>query len=255
MSTTIARDYERFRDLTYDRFRELATADGLSRNERIGFPDSYRDGYEAVIYRDICRKLTNLAAPAQTVFDIGPGCSDLPLLLAETCEQHGHTLVWCDAAEMLAHLPDDPQIRKIPGCFPRDSAAIIEEFAGRVDAILVYSVLHYVFVELPLFDFLDACCSLLAPGGQLLIGDVPNVGKRKRFFAADAGIRCHQAFTGTDEVPTVAFSALERSKIDDAVVLAILARARAAGFDAYVLPQAPDLPMANRREDILITRP
>src|SRR5262249_16034137 len=65
----------------------------------------------------------------------------------------------------------------------------------------------------------------------------------------------HQAYTGTDDVPTVAFNALERSKIDDAVVLAVLARARAAGFDAYLLPQSPDLPMANRREDILITRP
>src|SRR5262245_11995924 len=92
MSTTIARDYERFRDLSYDAFRELAAADGLSRNERIGFPDSYRDGYEAVIYRDVCRKLTKVEAPAQTVFDIGPGCSDLPLLLAEACGQHGHTL-------------------------------------------------------------------------------------------------------------------------------------------------------------------
>src|SRR5262249_20218240 len=174
---------------------------------------------------------------------------------AETCEQHSHTLVWCDSAEMLAHLPDGPHVRKCPGCFPRDSAVIIEEFGGRVDAILVYSVLQYVYVELPIFDFVDACLSLLAPGGQMLIGDVPNVGKRKRFFASDAGIRCHQAFTGTDDVPVVAFNALERSRIDDAVVLSVLARARAAGFEAYVLPQAPDLPMANRREDILITRP
>ena len=46
-----------------------------------------------------------------------------------------------------------------------------------------------------------------------------------------------------------------RAKIDDAVVFSILGRARAAGFDAYVVPQAPDLPMANRREDILIMSP
>ena len=34
-----------------------------------------------------------------------------------------------------------------------------------------------------------------------------------------------------------------------------LQRARSAGFNSYVLPQADDLPMENRREDILIIRP
>jgi hypothetical protein len=115
--------------------------------------------------------------------------------------------------------------------------------------------LQYVFVEGSFIDFVDACLSLLAPGGQLLLGDIPNQSKRKRFFASAAGVAHHQSFTGTNEVPAVAFNALGRSKIDDAVVLAVVARARAAGFDAYVVPQAPDLPMANRREDVLIVRP
>jgi hypothetical protein len=39
------------------------------------------------------------------------------------------------------------------------------------------------------------------------------------------------------------------------VVFAVLQRARAAGFHAYVLPQPAHLPLANRREDILIVRP
>jgi 2-polyprenyl-3-methyl-5-hydroxy-6-metoxy-1,4-benzoquinol methylase len=244
---------QRFDSLTFAGFRELAAAQGLSRHERVGFPDSYREGYEAAIYRDIQAKLTNLAKRGQTVLDIGCGCSDLPLLLADTGERQSHQLVLIDSAEMLGHLPDG--LRKVAGCFPRDMAGLMEEFAGRVDAILTYSVIQYVFVESSIFDFVDACLALLAPGGQLLIGDVPNVSKRKRFFASDAGVACHQQFTGTDEVPEVAFYALERSKIDDAVVLAILSRARAAGFDAYVLPQAADLPMANRREDVLIVRP
>jgi hypothetical protein len=89
----------------------------------------------------------------------------------------------------------------------------------------------------------------------LLIGDVPNVSKRKRFFASAAGVRCHQQYTGTEELPEVTFNTIETSKIDDAVVFSILSRARAAGFDAYAMPQAAELPMANRREDILITRP
>jgi hypothetical protein len=241
--------------LTFDGFRELATAEGLSRFERIGFPDSYRDGYETAIFRDICAKLTNLGGRGRMVFDIGCGCSELPLLLADLCRRQGHEPVLCDSAEMLSHLPDELLVRTAAGRFPADVEGLIAEYAGRVDVILVYSVLQYVFVEGSMFDFVDACLSLLAPGGQLLIGDVPNTSKRKRFFASAAGIRHHQAFTGSDEIPVVAFNTVDRSKIDDAVVLAILGRARAAGFDAYVVPQSPELPMANRREDLLIVRP
>jgi 2-polyprenyl-3-methyl-5-hydroxy-6-metoxy-1,4-benzoquinol methylase len=245
----------RFTDLTFDEFRELATADGLSRFERIGFPDNYRDGYEAAIFRDVRSKLTNLDRSGQSIVDIGCGCSDLPLLLVEACRRQEHSLVLCDSAEMLTHLPDEPFVRKTAGRYPTDALSLVDEFAGRVDAIVVYSVLQYVFVEGSVFDFVDACLSLLAPGGQLLIGDIPNVSKRKRFFASEAGVRYHQAFVGTTEVPTVAFNALERSKIDDAVVMSLLGRARTAGFDAYLVPQAADLPMANRREDVLIVRP
>ena len=246
---------DRFRDLTFDGFRELATADGLSRYERIGFPDGYRDGYEAAIFRDVRSKLTNLGRRGQTVLDIGCGCSDLPLFLTDACGRQGHSLVLCDSAEMLGHLPEEPFVRKAVGRFPADHSELIAEYSGRVDAILVYSVLQYVFVEGSVFDFIDACLSMLGPGGQLLLGDIPNQSKRMRFFASAAGVRHHQAFTGTDEVPVVAFNGLERSRMDDAVVLALLGRARAAGFDAYVVPQAPDLPMANRREDVLIVRP
>ena len=58
-----------------------------------------------------------------------------------------------------------------------------------------------------------------------------------------------------DEDPEVAHNTIEPGVIDDAVVFAILQRARAAGFHAYVLPQPATLPMHNRREDILIVRP
>jgi hypothetical protein len=78
---------------------------------------------------------------------------------------------------------------------------------------------------------------------------------RKRFFASPVGVATHQRYTGGDEPPEVQFNRLEPGQMDDGVVLALLARARAQGFHAWVLPQATDLPMANRREDILIRRP
>ena len=89
----------------------------------------------------------------------------------------------------------------------------------------------------------------------MLIGDIPNISKRKRFFRSAAGVAYHQAFMKTDEEPVVDFNTIEDGKIDDAVLLSLLLRCRTAGFDAYLLPQASALPMANRREDILIMRP
>jgi hypothetical protein len=156
---------------------------------------------------------------------------------------------------MLDHLPDAPFVKKVPGRFPKEVGDFVTDYAGRVDVILTYSVLHYVFVDLPLFEFLDRSLQMLAEGGQMLIGDIPNVSKRKRFFRSAAGIRYHQEFTQTAEIPTVEFNQLEPGKIDDAALLAIVGRCRSAGFDAYIVPQGRGLPMANRREDILIHRP
>ena len=89
----------------------------------------------------------------------------------------------------------------------------------------------------------------------MLMGDIPNIAMRKRFFASAAGEESHRRYTGRDEKPVVGFNRLEPGHMDDSVVLSVLMRARAQGFHAWVLPQAPDLPMANRREDLLIRRP
>jgi hypothetical protein len=244
----------RFADLTYEDFRRLAVDPSLSCCEKIGFPDSYREGKEGAIFRDILGKLTALGARRKTVLDVGPGCSGLAHLLVEHCERQGHTLLLVDSPEMLAHLPDRPFVRKVPGYFPR-CPAFLGEYAHRIDAVLTYSVAQYAFVECSIFEFVDRTLTLLAPGGELLIGDVPNVSIRKRFFSSAAGVAYHQRFVGRAERPAVAFNQPEPGKIDDSVVLALLLRARLAGYDSYVLPQGADLPMSNRREDLLIRRP
>jgi hypothetical protein len=115
--------------------------------------------------------------------------------------------------------------------------------------------LHYIFAETNLFDFLDDSLALLAPGGEMLVGDIPNVSQRKRFFSSANGIRFHQDFTGTKEMPEVQFNTVEPGKIDDSVLIGLVLRARSAGFDAYLVPQPPQLPMANRREDLLVRKP
>jgi hypothetical protein len=167
----------------------------------------------------------------------------------------GHLHVLVDSDEVLARLPDESHVRKVAGQFPRESAAALSELVGKADVVIAYSVLHHVVLDTNPFDFLDKALNLLAPGGQLLVADIPNQSMRRRFFSSEAGKAFHKSFTGKVTDPEVVFNTLEFDKIDDSVLLGLVMRARAEGFDAYLLPQRPDLPFANRREDLLCRRP
>lgn len=243
-----------FDDLTFDRFRELAAQNGLSHHEKVGFPNEYREGKEEAIFEDTCAKMRTLRRPGVVALEIGPGCSRPPVLLAELCARQNGQVHFVDSDEMLKLLPDGPHIHKWPGRYP-DIPRLFDALTGQVDAIVAYSVIQYVFAEGNLWDFVDRCMALLRDGGEIFLGDIPNVAMRKRFFSGNEGIRTHKEYTGRDELPNVQFNQMEPGRIDDSVVLAILARARSAGFHAWVLPQRDDLPMSNRREDILIRKP
>lgn len=247
-------DFDKYKGLTYDDCRKLACDDNLSQYEKIGFPDKYRKGHEEDIFSDIKSKLHCLDETGKVIVDIGCGCSGLAQLMIENCGTRESTLILIDCEEMLSLLPEREFVRKYPARFP-DCPQLFDEFTGVVDGVLIYSVLQIVFLEANIFDFLDNACTLLKDGGEILIGDIPNISKRKRFFSSTNGIKYHQEFTGTEEIPDVDFTAIEKENIDDGVVLGILARYRGFGFDTYLLPQDGRLTMANRREDILIRKP
>lgn len=241
-------------ELTFEDFKKLAADPDLNAYEKIGFPTSYRRGKEHAIFRDIICKLPNLEKTGQTVIEIGPGCSGPAFAMIDLCRANNDHLIIVDSQEMLDHLPDGPKITKIAGRFP-DCADRLDAMRGRANVILCYSVFHYIFHETNMFAFLDASLMLLAHSGQMLIGDIPNVSKRKRFFASPSGKDFHRRFTNTDSDPEVVFNQVEAGKIDDAVLLSILLHSRSSGCDAYLVAQPVDLPMANRREDILICKP
>ncbi len=243
-----------FDKMGFEDFKRLAQDKSLSCYERIGFPDSYRKGFESKIFEDILGKLSQLKKSNKVIVDIGPGCSELPHMLIQHCAKQAHQLILIDSKEMLDLLPNDSIIKKEAALFPK-CPQLINDHRGAVDVILCYSVLHYAVIETAFFRFLDEALSLLAPGGQMLLGDIPNISKRKRFFESESGILFHQQFMKTTDIPVVKFHQIEHDKIDDAIVMAIVQRARNQGFDAYILPQNPELPMANRREDVLIVRP
>lgn len=245
-------EVRRFSDLGYEEFRRLAVDPALGPNERIGFPDRYRAGFDEAIFADVVSKLPRLQEPALSVLEIGPGCGALPRLLFALAEEAGHRLTWIDSPEMLGQLPSAPNVTKLPGQYPDAAPASLE---GACDVVVAYSVFHHVFAEQGGWAFLDAVLTHLAHGGAALIGDVPNVSKRRRFLASAAGHAFHRAATGDEHPPEVRFNVLDRDAIDDAVLLGMVMRSRAAGFDAYVVPQPDGLPLANRREDLLILAP
>ena len=248
-------DPERLASLRYEDFKDLAKEAGLSQHERIGFPDAYREGYEEAILSDLRLKAFNLDTPGRSVVDIGCGCGALAERMMAFCESKRHRLILVDSDEVLARLPEAPHVAMVPGRFHQETAAALSDLFGAVDVVLAYSVFHYVVVDSNPFDFVDRALELLAPMGQLVVGDIPNLSMRRRFFSSAAGKAYHRAFTGTDTDPDVVFNALVPMSIDDSVLLALVSRARSAGYDAYPLPQHPDLPMANRREDLLFRRP
>lgn len=251
------KDLVRFKDLTFENFKSMAQDDSLSIYEKIGFPNSYRQGKEELIGSDIIRKLDIDIERQNTdkvLLDIGPGCSNLPRLIIDFCLSKRMTILLADCKEMLDLLPDGEQIRKFPGYYPDESKELFENFQGKVDYIICYSTLQVAYNRSCIFRFIDSALSLLRTGGRMLIGDIPNVSKRKRFFSTPNGIKYHQEFTGTKTLPDTDHHKLEPGQIDDGLIFGILQRYRNYGFNTYLLPQGKSLPMYNRREDIIIDK-
>ncbi len=249
-------DYIKYKNMSFGDFIKLAKDDNISVYEKIGFPDSYRKGKEFGIFLDIIQKLSfESDVPDKIWLDIGPGCTELPLITLDFCKQHNIKLLWADSREMLALLPDDEVVSKFNGYFPNDMPDLIDSFQNKLDYVVCYSILHCgPFYNTCIYKFIDSALSLLKPGGKMLIGDIPNISKRKRFFSTETGIKFHKNFMNTDSFPEVNHLNLESGEIDDGIIMSILQRYRGFGFETYLLPQNNKLPMYNRREDILICK-
>lgn len=164
-----------------------------------------------------------------------------------------------------------------------DHSALIEEFtsqgppanvrllAGRFpdvrpedsfDCILVYSVMHYLSGEEAAREFIEGCLELLAPGGRLLIADLPNHDVWNRFHSSSEGEGSLKAIearkqAAREQYPDEfkVYSKFTATRfIDDAFILRVLIDLRGRGYEAYLLPQRPAMPNSMTREDILIRR-
>jgi len=132
------------------------------------------------------------------------------------------------------------------------------------DKILVYSVLHCLESEDYVLAVIDKCLSCLAPGGRLLLGDLPNVSLKERFLSSSQGKIVADEFEVNlakehAEQKVKSGKRLEKDDklvaFDDDFILKILSHVRSIGYNGFLLPQSAELPFGCTREDILICRP
>lgn len=200
----------------------------------------------------IVRTLSPLWARGRAVLGIGIGRSAVSLSLIDLCSAHGHMLFLADSALRLASLPERSGVSKLEGRFPNECSDFIEEYRGRIDAILCFSVTEEAFADGHLLEILEGCVDLLATGGRLLLAGIPNQSMRSRSLGSGALTAPHPNSVGA---PNTAFRLARAVPIDDAVVLGLLLSARLAGFHGFVVPHEADGSTDAWCEDLLIVRP
>ncbi|MHB8461374.1 MAG: class I SAM-dependent methyltransferase [Vulcanimicrobiaceae bacterium] len=157
--------------------------------------------------------------------------------------------------EFSSQQPPD-NVLLLPGRFPDVRPS------GSFDAILVYSVMHYLPSAEAAGAFIDGCLEVLAPGGRLLLADLPNHDAWQRYHASSEGQGHLEAIEARKQAMREQYP--EEYKIyakftatrfiDDAFVLSVLTDLRGRGYETYILPQHPAMPNCKTREDILIQR-
>ena len=160
-------------------------------------------------------------------------------------------VVLVDSKEMLDNLPNKTFVIKKDIQFPDKN--FVRQYYEKADVVIIYSVLHHIYFHQNFIDFLDNAISLLKKGGQMLIGDIPNVSKKKRFLSSDFGKEFHKKFSG-DYPEYIKCIDFKKQEILDDLVFMILQRYRNMGFETYLLPQNENLPLCYTREDILIRK-
>lgn len=130
---------------------------------------------------------------------------------------------------------------------------------GLFDKILVYSVLQYMTDWQELMTFVSKTLEMLVPGGKVLFGDIPNTSRKDRFLKSNSGKNFESEWSrlreSSEQASPISYSQEEDDRIvvfNDESVLNLIASIRNKGYHAYILPQPPELPFGNTREDILV---
>lgn len=189
------------------------------------------------------------------LLDIGCGVGVLLTPLAACVRE----AVGVDHPAMLARyrrMRVPANVRLVAGAWPA------VDVPGQFDRIVVYSVLHYLNGVKAARRFIDACLAQLAPGGWLMLGDIPNEDAERRLRASAAGQRVLRQYqrqlqrerSGESLTFSQIFARVDalRPYLNDAFLLRLLTDLRRRGYEAYIVAQPRALSFSQSREDVLV---
>ncbi len=216
---------------------------------------------ESFIIMDVVEKLD--LKPDDTLLDIGCGNGFLSLGLSNICKNvygiDNETIV---TKLMSSYVPSNVKFRG-GNWLDLD----VDDIEG-INKIVIYSVVQYLRNIDDLFRFVDKALKLLGENGEVLVGDIPNIDKKKRFISTRLGSAFDKQFReeqnqngsmirdeGKKMWKKMQSEGLEDTIIfNDAIIERIMSRYHDLSCDVYVLPQKPYLPFGHTREDILIVK-
>lgn len=235
----------------FDIYSETYAAE-MSDTERAGRYGEQIEG-EKVTVLDIVEKLK--LSPPDTFLDIGSGPGNFLIPISFLV---AHATAMDNAGAMgraKARFPAE-NVDYLVGSFPDVRPD------KTYSKVLIYSVLHCLGSLDQVRTFVFAALDCLEDGGRLLLGDLPNSNLKARFLKSDAGQKFDAEWRASRRPPVKAVSEFharmaESSMIgtfDDAFLLSLLGEIRGKGFHAYLVPQGPDMPFGNTREDIVVVK-
>ncbi|MEY7849464.1 methyltransferase domain-containing protein [Natrarchaeobius sp. A-rgal3] len=224
-------------------------AENLTDDTKIAGRYGIQNVAERRILSDVSRKLQIEATDRCLDVGCGPGNITIPLSFV-TAE-----VVAVDHPAVVTRLekraPERNEITTIGGDFLERS------FEREFDSILIYSVLQELESRSQVFEFVEKARKLLAPGGRMLIGDLPNTDRKSRFLDAEFGQRFSEEW---DKVMADSgesldqFDGVEGTTFDDDVLLSLLEATRKEDCNSFLRSQPSDLPFGHTREDIVVER-
>lgn len=139
-------------------------------------------------------------------------------------------------------------------------------FRGGYTKVIIYSVLHCLKDLETAFLFVDKALEGLRENGKILLGDIPNIDKKRRFLQSASGKTFDEAFRKEQQLAQNVEEDFQRDNlkkeqilqkaltVDDEVIQKLADHYHNLSCDVYLLPQKGYLPFGHTRDDRLIIK-